>query len=85
MLEDDVHADDIYLLCSDGLTDMLEDEVIRNTINDNSDDLEKIASELIRQSNDSGGNDNISAILARPGKAVAAGNGLFSRFFGLSS
>ena len=62
-----------------------EDDVIRNTINDNSDDLEKIASELIRQSNESGGNDNISAILARPGKAVAAGNGLFSRFFGLSS
>jgi protein phosphatase len=85
ILEDAVQADDIYLLCSDGLTDMLEDDVIRNTINDNSDDLEKIASELIRQSNESGGNDNISAILARPGKPMATGNGLFSRFFGLSS
>jgi len=85
MLEDDVQAGDIYLLCSDGVTDMLEDEIISDTISSNSEDLEKIASELVRLSNTSGGNDNISAILARPGKAMPARNNLFSRLFELFS
>lgn len=86
----DIHEDaalpeDIYLLCSDGLTDMLEDEVIQNTITDNSEDLEKIATELIRLSNESGGKDNISVILARPLKPFSAEENLFSRVFELFS
>jgi protein phosphatase len=83
--EDVAHPGDIYLLCSDGVTDMLEDDVIRNTIADNSDDLEKIATELIRLSNESGGKDNISAILARPVKDFQADDNLFSRVFELFS
>ena len=86
----DIHEDaalpeDIYLLCSDGLTDMLEDEVIKNTITDSSEDLEKIATELIRLSNESGGKDNISVILARPLKPFSAEDNLFSRVFELFS
>jgi protein phosphatase len=86
----DIHEDaaleeDIYLLCSDGLTDMLEDEVIKNTITDSSEDLEKIATELIRLSNESGGKDNISVILARPLKPFSAEDSLFSRVFELFS
>jgi len=85
LLEDVAHPGDIYLLCSDGLTDMLEDDVIKNTMTDNSEDLEKIATELIRLSNESGGKDNISAILARPLKPFPAEGSLFSRFFELFS
>ena len=83
--EANVHAEDIYLLCSDGVTDMIEDNVIKNTIMRNSEDLEKIAAELIRVSNESGGKDNISAILARPVKSSPANNSLYSRFFELFS
>jgi serine/threonine protein phosphatase PrpC len=64
---------------------MLEDDVIQNTIADNSEDLEKIATELIRLSNESGGKDNISVILARPLKPFSAEDGLFSRVFELFS
>ena len=86
----DIHEDaalpeDIYLLCSDGLTDMLEDEVIKNTITNSSEDLEKIATELIRLSNESGGKDNISVILAKPLKPFSADDNLFSRVFELFS
>lgn len=85
VFEDVAHTGDIFLLCSDGVTDMLDDDAIKNTIVNNSDDLEKIASELIRLSNESGGKDNISAILARPLKPFPANNSLFSRFFELFS
>ena len=83
--EDIAHPGDIYLLCSDGVTDMLEDDVIKNTIADNSENLEKIATELIRLSNESGGKDNISVMLARPSKPFPGEDNLFSRVFELFS
>ena len=85
VLEDVTHPDDIYLLCSDGLTDMVDDDVIKNTIVENSENLEKIATELIRLANESGGKDNISAILAKPVKPFPASDNLFSRFYELFS
>jgi protein phosphatase len=85
VLEGDAHPGDIYLLCSDGVTDMIDDDVIRRLIRDNDDDLEKIADELIRESNAAGGKDNISVILARPVKPFPASNGLYSRIFELFS
>ena len=81
--EDNTQPGDIYLLCSDGLTDMINDNCICQTIRDNEDDLEKIAVELIRESNKAGGKDNISTILARPLKPFPASTNLFSRFFNL--
>jgi protein phosphatase len=83
--EDVTYPDDIYLLCSDGLTDMVDDDVIKNTILENSENLEKIAPELIRLANESGGKDNISAILAKPLKPFPATDNLFSRFYELFS
>lgn len=85
VLEDDTLSGDIYLLCSDGLTDMVEDHVIKNTIMENSEDLEEIATELIRLANESGGKDNISAILAKPVKPFPASDNLFSRIYDLFS
>ena len=83
--EDVALVDDIYLLCSDGISDMIDDDLIQQTIVDCGNDLEKAASELVRQANEHGGKDNISAILARPVKAFPARNSLFSRFFDLFS
>lgn len=85
VLEDVAHPDDIYLLCSDGLTDMVDDDVIKNTIVESSENLEKIATELIRLANESGGKDNISAILAKTLKPFPASDNLFSRFYELFS
>jgi serine/threonine protein phosphatase PrpC len=66
------HVDDgdIYLACSDGVTDMLDDELIRDTILMNGDSLDRAVTELIRKSNLAGGKDNISVILARPSGRV---------------
>ena len=79
--EDVAMVDDIYLLCSDGVTDMMEDDLIEKAMIENSDDLEKSATEIIRLANEHGGKDNISALLVKPIKPFPAKNGLFSRFF----
>ncbi len=65
ILEDDVRAEDIYLLCSDGLNDMVDDEEIRLTLRKYSANLVQAAHELVRQANKNGGRDNISVILVR--------------------
>lgn len=83
--EDVTQTGDIYMLCSDGVTDMIEDELIHDILKANSNNLEKAASEIIRESNEHGGKDNISVILARPLKPFPAKNSLFSRFFDLFS
>lgn len=85
VLEGIVQTEDIYLLCSDGITDMITDDDIRSTILNNSGDLKATASELIRMANEAGGRDNISAVLARPFKPFQSDDGLFSRIFELFS
>ena len=70
--EVDVHPDDIYLLCSDGLNDMIDDEDILLTINTFSDNLQATADKLIMLANENGGRDNVSVVLARPTKAFPA-------------
>ena len=56
---------DLILMCTDGLTNMLEDEEIRMVLNGARDIVEK-AEELIRRANENGGRDNISVILIEP-------------------
>jgi serine/threonine protein phosphatase PrpC len=63
--EDIVLKNDIYLLCSDGLTDLVEDEDIYLTINQFSANLEEAAKQLITKANQNGGKDNISVMLCR--------------------
>jgi protein phosphatase len=63
--EDIVLKNDIYLLCSDGLTDLVEDEFIYLTIKRFSDNLEEAAKQLITKANENGGKDNISVMLSR--------------------
>jgi PPM family protein phosphatase len=56
---------DLYALCSDGLYDMLDEEVIARALGA-CDDLQQCAQKLIDLANSNGGKDNISLILVRP-------------------
>jgi len=67
--EDMVIPGDIYLLCSDGLTDMVDDQEISSIVNEFRDNLDKIAENLVECANVKGGRDNISVLLAQPTKA----------------
>lgn len=61
----EVEPGDIYLLCSDGLNDMVGDEELGGTIHALAANLELAADELIRMANDNGGRDNVSVILVK--------------------
>jgi protein phosphatase len=54
---------DIYLLCSDGLSDMVADWKIQETLRERMHDLDDAAQTLVRVANSHGGKDNISVIL----------------------
>ena len=87
-VEVDIHEEaarpgDIYLLCSDGLNDMVDDEEIRLTLSKYSANLAQAAHELVRLANESGVKDNISVVLARPRAPFPARSGVFSKFMGL--
>ena len=56
---------DIVLMCSDGLTNMLEDEEIHMILSSQN-SVEEKAEELVKAANDNGGRDNIAAILMEP-------------------
>ena len=60
-----VQPGDIYLLCSDGLSDMVTDEDIQHTLSSLQANLPLAAEHLVQQANDNGGRDNISVILVR--------------------
>ena len=66
----DVEPGDRFLMCSDGLSTMLEDSYIEAVIADNP-DLEAIPTELIDFANEQGGLDNISVILIGQGGEYA--------------
>ena len=79
--EDVVKAGDIYLMCSDGLSDLVEDDEIRATLTEHGEDLEDAATRLIQMANDAGGKDNISVILARTLKSFQAKQSWYSKVF----
>jgi protein phosphatase len=60
-----VQPGDIYLLCSDGLNDMVEDEEIQLTLQMLGANLELAATQLIQMANDNGGRDNVSVIVIK--------------------
>ncbi|HRE18284.1 MAG TPA: Stp1/IreP family PP2C-type Ser/Thr phosphatase [Rhodocyclaceae bacterium] len=61
----DVLPGDIFLLCSDGLNDMVEDEEIGTTVQMLQNNLELAGDQLIQMANDNGGRDNVSVILVK--------------------
>ena len=61
----EVRPGDVYLLCSDGLSNMLDDKEIEAIITKEERELSLIGQELIDAANEAGGKDNISAVLVR--------------------
>ncbi len=74
-----VQAGDIYLLCSDGLNDMVTDEDMELTLSSLQANLPLAAAQLVQQANDNGGRDNVSVILVRVLKDFSARTGLVDR------
>ena len=72
---------DIYLICSDGLNDMVEDEDIEMTLEALGANLQLAAEQLVQMANDNGGRDNISVVLIKVKKDFPADEGLFAKFF----
>ena len=81
--EHEVLQDDIYLLCSDGLPDMVEDEDIHLTITTFNASLDVVGKQLIELANDNGGRDNISVMLAQVIAPFAAKKGLLVKLANL--
>jgi protein phosphatase len=75
LIVDKPQDDDVYLLCSDGLSKMLSDERIRDVLIEQ-EDLEGAVYSLIEATNDAGGKDNVTVIvvkvLSRNSKKAAA-------------
>ncbi len=63
--QDDLQSECMYLLCSDGLTDALSDDLIAATLRKHGESMQNAVDRLIKLANDNGGPDNISVILAR--------------------
>jgi serine/threonine protein phosphatase PrpC len=78
--EDIVLKNDVYLLCSDGLTDLVEDEDIYLTITKFSASLEEAAKQLITKANKKGGKDNISVMLCRIDDDFSSRKGWYKKF-----
>ncbi|MDR2215971.1 MAG: Stp1/IreP family PP2C-type Ser/Thr phosphatase [Nevskiaceae bacterium] len=74
-----VHKGDVYLLCSDGLSDMIEDDDISLTIATFGQNMGSVAQHLVQLANDNGGKDNISVVLAQVLDSFPARHGIFDR------
>jgi protein phosphatase len=81
--EHEVLPGDIYLLCSDGLPDMVEDEDIHLTISTFNASLDVVGKQLIELANDHGGRDNVSVMLAQVNQPFAARKGLLVKLANL--
>jgi len=79
-----VQKGDLYLICSDGLSDMVEDDDIHLTISTFGANLDTVAKQLIQLSNDNGGRDNVSVIMAHVVEAFPASRGLLGRILKLA-
>ena len=86
--ETEVLLGDVYLLCSDGLNDLVEDSDLELIVDSLKTNLPMAASHLAQLANDNGGYDNITVALARVVEPVAEPEpvveqkGWFSRLFG---
>ncbi|MHB1814654.1 MAG: Stp1/IreP family PP2C-type Ser/Thr phosphatase [Steroidobacteraceae bacterium] len=74
-----VQKGELYMLCSDGLSDMVEDEDIHLTISTFSANLDNVARQLIQLANDNGGRDNISVLMAHVVDAFPARTGMLEK------
>jgi serine/threonine protein phosphatase PrpC len=80
--EYDTKVGDIYLLCSDGLCDMVSDEDIGEALQMLGGNLKLCVHQLVQMANDNGGRDNVSVILIRVLREYPAPRGVLSKVFG---
>ncbi len=73
---------DLYLLCSDGLCDMVEDGDISMALEALGANLNLAAQQLVQMANDNGGKDNVSVILVRVLQEYPASRGMVEKFLG---
>jgi PPM family protein phosphatase len=68
-----LRAGDTVLLCSDGLSDMINDDAIHQSLYDHYEDLDTAANELVDKANQAGGKDNITLVIIQTpgGKRIA--------------
>jgi protein phosphatase len=78
--EHQVEAGDIYLMCSDGLSDTVDDATMANILQSGA-PLEQVANELVAMANDNGGRDNITVLLVQT-TPTSQKRGLISRLLG---
>ena len=67
--------DSALLLCSDGLTDLVDSVSIAKTVSQSAGDPEKVVRELIASANAAGGKDNVTAVYVEGEKFAASGYG----------
>jgi protein phosphatase len=58
----EARAGDVFLLCSDGLTDMVDEQAILELVEKNRDDIDAALRSLVKAANRSGGEDNITVV-----------------------
>jgi protein phosphatase len=75
----DVMEGDIYLLCSDGLNDMIEDDEIQMTLIALRSNLDLTAQQLVQAANDAGGRDNVSVMLIKVLRSFGVERGFWAR------
>lgn len=83
-VEPEIHVyetqhEDVYLLCSDGLSDMVDDEEIRLTLITLKSNPSLTVQQLVQAANDNGGRDNISAMLIRVAEPYGVPRGWLAR------
>jgi serine/threonine protein phosphatase PrpC len=81
----EVHPGDCFMFCSDGLSDMVDDDQIAAVFAAADDSevgaLPRLAEALVTAANDHGGRDNVTVALVRPRPKRTSGGGLLRRLF----
>lgn len=67
----EAHERDVFLLCSDGLTDVLTDQAIHRILSDSNKSPQELADVLVSSANAGGGPDNVTVVVVRLEPGVA--------------
>lgn len=76
---------DIYLLCSDGLNDMVDDADIELAAVSIKENMPLLASQLVMMANDNGGHDNVSVAAIKIEKPFPLQQSFLSRIFSMAA
>ncbi len=79
MEQGEAREGDVFVLCSDGLTDMISEEKIRDILSTRQKSPQQLGEMLVKEANECGGQDNITVVVVRiePGSADEEDTGKF--------